>query len=83
MCIRDRRRASRGASCAWTCGMGVSDFGRFAAAERAVWPIGRAGTPAPSGWILGLELNLTRHQSDWLGAPTHDYEAAAERLTAE
>ena len=41
--------------------MGVSDLRRFGAAERAVWPVGRAGTAAPSGWILGPELTLTSH----------------------
>ena len=56
-----RRRASRGASCAWTCGMGVSDFRRLGAAERAVWPVLCTGSAAPWGWILGPELNLTRH----------------------
>eukprot|EP00969_Alexandrium_andersonii_P064235 2829401-Alexandrium_andersonii.AAC.1 len=40
--------------------MGVSDFRRFAAAGRAVWPIGHAVTAASSGWILGPELTLTR-----------------------
>eukprot|EP00969_Alexandrium_andersonii_P328238 14505082-Alexandrium_andersonii.AAC.1 len=33
---------------------------RFRAAERAVRSVGRAGTTAPSGWILGPELTLTR-----------------------
>eukprot|EP00969_Alexandrium_andersonii_P001955 86666-Alexandrium_andersonii.AAC.1 len=41
------------------------------AADRAVWPIGRSGTAAPSGWILGPELALTRHLSARLGVPTY------------
>eukprot|EP00969_Alexandrium_andersonii_P139100 6151600-Alexandrium_andersonii.AAC.1 len=52
--------------------MGVSDVRRFRAAERAVWPIGRAGTVAPSGWILGPEPTLTSHQSDRLRVPTYE-----------
>eukprot|EP00969_Alexandrium_andersonii_P222961 9847594-Alexandrium_andersonii.AAC.1 len=32
---RRRRRATRGASCSWTCGLGVPGFRRFRAAERA------------------------------------------------
>eukprot|EP00969_Alexandrium_andersonii_P337285 14907128-Alexandrium_andersonii.AAC.1 len=59
--MRRRRRAKRGASCVWMCGMGASDFRRFGAAETAVWPVGRAGTAAPSGPILGPELTLTSH----------------------
>eukprot|EP00969_Alexandrium_andersonii_P244382 10798308-Alexandrium_andersonii.AAC.1 len=43
---------------------GVSDFRRFGAAQRAVWPVGHAGIAAPSGWMLGHERNLTRHKSD-------------------
>eukprot|EP00969_Alexandrium_andersonii_P166156 7341911-Alexandrium_andersonii.AAC.1 len=27
-------------------------------AARAVWPVGRAGTATPSGWILGLASSL-------------------------
>eukprot|EP00969_Alexandrium_andersonii_P310006 13699639-Alexandrium_andersonii.AAC.1 len=50
--------------------MGVSDFRCFGAAETAVWPAGRAGTAAPSGWTWGPELTLTRHQSDRPGVPT-------------
>eukprot|EP00969_Alexandrium_andersonii_P069127 3049880-Alexandrium_andersonii.AAC.1 len=53
--------------------MELSEFRRFGAAERAVWPVGRAGTAAPSGWTLGPELALTRGQSDCLGAPTYEY----------
>eukprot|EP00969_Alexandrium_andersonii_P035833 1570090-Alexandrium_andersonii.AAC.1 len=61
--MRRRRRASRGASCAWQCSKGeVSDVRRFGAAERAVWHIEHAGTAAPSGLILGPELTLTSHQ---------------------
>eukprot|EP00969_Alexandrium_andersonii_P085172 3755966-Alexandrium_andersonii.AAC.1 len=52
--------------------MGVSDFRRFGAAERVVWPIGRAGTATPSGWILGPELTLTSHEGDRLGFPTYE-----------
>eukprot|EP00969_Alexandrium_andersonii_P308267 13626167-Alexandrium_andersonii.AAC.1 len=61
--MRRRRRASRDASCAWQCSAagGVSDFRRFGAAERAVGPVGRAGTAAPSGWISGVALTLTSH----------------------
>eukprot|EP00969_Alexandrium_andersonii_P248803 10995111-Alexandrium_andersonii.AAC.1 len=59
--MRGRRRAKRGASCAWTCGMGVSDFPRFGSPERAVLPVGRAGTAAPPGETLGPELTLTSH----------------------
>eukprot|EP00969_Alexandrium_andersonii_P359534 15453438-Alexandrium_andersonii.AAC.1 len=60
--MRRRRRAKRGASCAWQRGRGGSPtFRRFGAAERVVWPVGRAGTVAPSGWILGSELTLTSH----------------------
>eukprot|EP00969_Alexandrium_andersonii_P334734 14793460-Alexandrium_andersonii.AAC.1 len=47
MCIRDS---------AWTCGMGVSDFRRFRAAERAVCPVGRAGTAATSVSYTHLTL---------------------------
>eukprot|EP00969_Alexandrium_andersonii_P099504 4389845-Alexandrium_andersonii.AAC.1 len=55
MCIRD-------SSCAWQCGRpGVSDFRRFRPVERAVWLVGRAGTAAPCGWILGPELTLPSH----------------------
>eukprot|EP00969_Alexandrium_andersonii_P258602 11433654-Alexandrium_andersonii.AAC.1 len=50
--------------------MGISDFRRLGAAERAVWRVGRAGTTPPSGWISGPELILTRGQSDRLGVPT-------------
>eukprot|EP00969_Alexandrium_andersonii_P048867 2143377-Alexandrium_andersonii.AAC.1 len=49
--------------------MGVSDFRRFGAAERAVWPVARAGTAASSGWSLGPELTLTSHTGaarNWL-----------------
>eukprot|EP00969_Alexandrium_andersonii_P216766 9574091-Alexandrium_andersonii.AAC.1 len=42
MCIRD------------SCGMGVSDFRPFGAAERAARPVGRARTAAP----LGLDVCL-------------------------
>eukprot|EP00969_Alexandrium_andersonii_P350720 15433807-Alexandrium_andersonii.AAC.1 len=56
-----RRRAPRGASFAWQCSSGVSDFRQFGAADRAVWPVGRAGTAGPSGWMLGPELTLTSH----------------------
>eukprot|EP00969_Alexandrium_andersonii_P176687 7812376-Alexandrium_andersonii.AAC.1 len=52
--------------------MGVSDFRRFGAAGRAVWPVGHAGTVAPSGWTLGPELTLTKGRSDRLGVPTCD-----------
>eukprot|EP00969_Alexandrium_andersonii_P338798 14973916-Alexandrium_andersonii.AAC.1 len=52
-----RRRAKCGACCAWTCGMGVSDARRFGAAERAVWPVGRAGTAGP----LGLDVGPRAH----------------------
>eukprot|EP00969_Alexandrium_andersonii_P249179 11012882-Alexandrium_andersonii.AAC.1 len=53
--------------------MEVSDFRRFGAAERAVWPVGCAGTAAaPSGWILAPELTLTRHQSDQPSDPTYE-----------
>eukprot|EP00969_Alexandrium_andersonii_P039150 1716103-Alexandrium_andersonii.AAC.1 len=38
--------AHSGASCAWTCGRGVSDFRRFGATERAVWPVACVGTVA-------------------------------------
>eukprot|EP00969_Alexandrium_andersonii_P020286 886119-Alexandrium_andersonii.AAC.1 len=50
--------------------MGVSDFRRLGAAERAVWPVGRAGTNATLGWILGPELFLTSYSSDRLPVPT-------------
>eukprot|EP00969_Alexandrium_andersonii_P353837 15440805-Alexandrium_andersonii.AAC.1 len=52
--------------------MGVSDFRRFGAAETGVWPVGRAGTAAPSGWILGSELTLTSHYNDRLSVPTYE-----------
>eukprot|EP00969_Alexandrium_andersonii_P018608 812747-Alexandrium_andersonii.AAC.1 len=56
--------------------MGVSDSRRFGAAERAVRPVGRAGTAgtaAPLGWIWrSNELTLTSHQSVRLGGPTCD-----------
>eukprot|EP00969_Alexandrium_andersonii_P005141 223523-Alexandrium_andersonii.AAC.1 len=44
--------------------MGVSDSRRFGAAGRAVWPIGRAGAAAPSGWIVGLELTGPPRSND-------------------
>eukprot|EP00969_Alexandrium_andersonii_P068092 3003205-Alexandrium_andersonii.AAC.1 len=45
--------------------MGVSDFRRFGATEKAVWPLGRAGAAAFSGWVLfGPELTVTKGQSD-------------------
>eukprot|EP00969_Alexandrium_andersonii_P359085 15452408-Alexandrium_andersonii.AAC.1 len=53
--------------------MGVSDFRRFGAAERAVWPVGRFGTAAPSGWIGGPELTLTSLSSGRLRGPTYEY----------
>eukprot|EP00969_Alexandrium_andersonii_P349159 15430450-Alexandrium_andersonii.AAC.1 len=53
--------------------MGVSDFRRFRAAERAVWLVGRAGTAAPSGWMSGPELALTSQQSGRLGVPTSEF----------
>eukprot|EP00969_Alexandrium_andersonii_P273840 12103670-Alexandrium_andersonii.AAC.1 len=40
--------------------------------ERAIWPVGRVGAAAPSGWILGPELTLTSHRSDRLGVPTYE-----------
>eukprot|EP00969_Alexandrium_andersonii_P011632 506721-Alexandrium_andersonii.AAC.1 len=52
--------------------MGVSDVCRFRAAEGAVWPVGRAGTAAPSGWILDPELTLTRGLRDRICAPAYD-----------
>eukprot|EP00969_Alexandrium_andersonii_P346301 15309032-Alexandrium_andersonii.AAC.1 len=36
-------------------------------------PIGRAGTAALSGCFFGAELMFTRHRSDRLGVPTHEY----------
>eukprot|EP00969_Alexandrium_andersonii_P046144 2024341-Alexandrium_andersonii.AAC.1 len=63
-CQAQRRCAKRGASCVWTCRMGVSDFRRFRAADRAVWPVGGAGTAAPSGWILDPRPPLIRHHND-------------------
>eukprot|EP00969_Alexandrium_andersonii_P346762 15330669-Alexandrium_andersonii.AAC.1 len=39
--------------------LAVQQGGR--AADRAVWPVGCAGTAAPSGWMLGPELTLTNH----------------------
>eukprot|EP00969_Alexandrium_andersonii_P036413 1595886-Alexandrium_andersonii.AAC.1 len=55
-----RRRAKRGASCVWTCGMGVSDFRRFGAVERSVWPVWRAGTVAPLGVDVGHRTHLDK-----------------------
>eukprot|EP00969_Alexandrium_andersonii_P288647 12759809-Alexandrium_andersonii.AAC.1 len=52
--------------------MGISDFRQFGATERAVWPLGRAGTTTPSGWTSGPELSLTRGQSGRQGAPTYE-----------
>eukprot|EP00969_Alexandrium_andersonii_P131005 5793189-Alexandrium_andersonii.AAC.1 len=52
--------------------MDVSDVHRFRTAERASWPLARAGTAAPSGWILDPKLTLTRQQNDRLGVPTHE-----------
>eukprot|EP00969_Alexandrium_andersonii_P198071 8749039-Alexandrium_andersonii.AAC.1 len=52
------------ASCIWTCGVRVSNFRQFHTAERAVWPVARAGTVAPSSWPLGPVLTLTRGPSD-------------------
>eukprot|EP00969_Alexandrium_andersonii_P281988 12465974-Alexandrium_andersonii.AAC.1 len=49
---------------------GVSGFRRFGAAERVVWPVGRAGIAAASGWMLGPELTLTGHLRDLSGVPT-------------
>eukprot|EP00969_Alexandrium_andersonii_P038853 1702877-Alexandrium_andersonii.AAC.1 len=36
---------------------GVTDFRRFGAMERAVWPVGRAGTADP----LGLDFGPRAH----------------------
>eukprot|EP00969_Alexandrium_andersonii_P148012 6543361-Alexandrium_andersonii.AAC.1 len=36
----------------------VSDFRRDGAAERAVWPAGRAGTTAPIGLELGPRIHF-------------------------
>eukprot|EP00969_Alexandrium_andersonii_P321855 14220972-Alexandrium_andersonii.AAC.1 len=53
--------------------MGVSDFRRrFGAAQRAIWPVRRAGTAATWGWIFGAELSLTSHSSEWRGVLTYD-----------
>eukprot|EP00969_Alexandrium_andersonii_P348048 15389457-Alexandrium_andersonii.AAC.1 len=61
--MRETRRAKRGTSCAWTCGMEVSGYHRFGTTEKAAWPVGRAGTATPSGSIMGPELTLTSHYS--------------------
>eukprot|EP00969_Alexandrium_andersonii_P224279 9904581-Alexandrium_andersonii.AAC.1 len=59
--MRRRRRASRGASCAWQCSKWVLRLspirsrGEGRLAHWARWD-GR-----PSGWILGPELTLTSH----------------------
>eukprot|EP00969_Alexandrium_andersonii_P117542 5199952-Alexandrium_andersonii.AAC.1 len=62
--------------------MGVSDFRRFGAAERAVWPIGCAGTAASSGWMLGPELILPRGQRDRPGVPTYEPSSGTSSWTA-
>eukprot|EP00969_Alexandrium_andersonii_P276039 12201385-Alexandrium_andersonii.AAC.1 len=74
MCIRDREipipqvQALRAAPPApGSAARGVSDCRQCGAVETAVWPVGGAGTAAPSGCILGPELTLSRHQSDCLG----------------
>eukprot|EP00969_Alexandrium_andersonii_P172097 7607526-Alexandrium_andersonii.AAC.1 len=67
MSRRRRRRTSRGASRAWQCGRGVSDFRRFGAAEKAIWPFGHVGTAVRQGWISGPELTLTKWHSERLG----------------
>eukprot|EP00969_Alexandrium_andersonii_P039446 1728548-Alexandrium_andersonii.AAC.1 len=51
--------------------MGVSNFRCFGATERAVWTVGRAGTAAPSGWIVGPQLSLIWRLSDRPGATTY------------
>eukprot|EP00969_Alexandrium_andersonii_P306026 13528008-Alexandrium_andersonii.AAC.1 len=51
--------------------MEVCDFRRFRAADRAVWPVGHAGTAAASGWILGPELTVTRGLNGCKGAQTY------------
>eukprot|EP00969_Alexandrium_andersonii_P318079 14050379-Alexandrium_andersonii.AAC.1 len=66
-----RRRAKRGASCARQCNKGVSDFRRFGAAEKAVWPHGARWDRRPLG-LAGPELTLTGRYSDWLGVPTYE-----------
>eukprot|EP00969_Alexandrium_andersonii_P361710 15458147-Alexandrium_andersonii.AAC.1 len=53
--------------------MGASDFRRRGAAKRAIRPVGRAWTAAPSGWILGPGPTLNSHQSDRLGVPTGEH----------
>eukprot|EP00969_Alexandrium_andersonii_P132320 5851075-Alexandrium_andersonii.AAC.1 len=39
---------------------GVSGFPRFRPAERALWPVGRAGTAASSAWVWGQISNFDR-----------------------
>eukprot|EP00969_Alexandrium_andersonii_P104595 4614800-Alexandrium_andersonii.AAC.1 len=40
--------------------------------ESSAGPVGRAGTAAPAGWVLGPELTPTRHSSHRRGVPTYD-----------
>eukprot|EP00969_Alexandrium_andersonii_P234389 10348973-Alexandrium_andersonii.AAC.1 len=60
--------------------MGVSDFRRFGAMERAVWPLGRAGTAAPSGCMSGPEITLASHLSDCPGVPTYEAESQQHKV---
>eukprot|EP00969_Alexandrium_andersonii_P028760 1256346-Alexandrium_andersonii.AAC.1 len=62
--------------------MGVSEFHQFGAAERAAWPVGRAGPAVPSVCILGHELTLTRGLTDCLAVPAYDWWAKAEPVAA-
>eukprot|EP00969_Alexandrium_andersonii_P319929 14134680-Alexandrium_andersonii.AAC.1 len=61
--------------------MGVSDFRRFGAARRAVWPVGRAGTARPLGLDWGPELTLTGGRSSRLVVPTYDVRCFPVRPT--
>eukprot|EP00969_Alexandrium_andersonii_P234891 10371387-Alexandrium_andersonii.AAC.1 len=68
--IHSKLKSGR-ASGAQICATGISDFRRPQAAERAVWPIARAGTAASSGWGSGPELTLTRGPNERGFIPTH------------
>eukprot|EP00969_Alexandrium_andersonii_P208490 9208279-Alexandrium_andersonii.AAC.1 len=52
--------------------MGGSEFCGFRAAERAVWPVGRAWTSTSQGRFGAQQLTWTRGSSECAVVPTHE-----------
>eukprot|EP00969_Alexandrium_andersonii_P294973 13038251-Alexandrium_andersonii.AAC.1 len=50
--------------------MAISEKCQVQATKRTVWPVGRAATYDPSGWMLGPELSWTRGLGDGMALPT-------------